>query len=283
DEDRRDRRQRPGRAACDPGAPRARPRGPERRPRAVDRPGRAVPARRPDRPRADDRGAVRRRGAPRHRGRRPPGRAARARGGDARRRLPDQHHEHAHRVRGRRAARPATGGVGVERDDPGVAVRPAAGLRAGRRGPSAAAGVELRALEGPRRGDRAAVQPVERHPDRRPAVLEHHAPRRLRGVPVVLGRPAAAPVEPLGVRRREPRGRELPARPRGRHPRRGGLRHRRRRHGHAASEPGADGRGLPRRAGAGLGRGARHAARDRQGPAPARLRPPVLLAGALRL
>ena len=44
-------------------------------------------------------------------------------------------------------------------------------------------GVELRAVEGARRGDGAPVQPLERDADHRPSVLEHHGPRRLRAVP----------------------------------------------------------------------------------------------------
>ena len=86
----------------------------------------------------------------------------------------------------------------------GPAVRRPARLRARGRG-ARAPGDELRPLEGRRRGDGAPVQPLERHPHPRAALLERHGPRRLRGVPVLPGRPRGAQVEPVGLRRREPR------------------------------------------------------------------------------
>ncbi len=58
----------------------------------------------------------------------------------------------------------------------------------------------------------------------------------------------AAQVEPVELRRREPRRPERPPRARGRCPRRGRLHHRRRRHRDEAAEPRADGRGVPGRA-----------------------------------
>ena len=68
-----------------------------------------------------------------------------------------------------------------------------------------------------------------RDPDRRAALLERHGARGLQAVPVLLGRPAAAQVEPVGLRRRVARRAGVPARPRGRHRGRRGVRHRGRR------------------------------------------------------
>ena len=71
----------------------------------VARLARAVPARGPHRLRRDARGAERRRGAARDRGRRAPRGDPLAGPRDARRRLPHEHHEHAHRLRRRGPAR----------------------------------------------------------------------------------------------------------------------------------------------------------------------------------
>ena len=65
---------------------------------------------------------------------------------------------------------------------------------------------------------------------------------------VLLGRPPCAQVEPLGLRRRGPRRPERAARAGGRRRGRGRLHRRGGRHGHAAPEPRADGRGLSGRA-----------------------------------
>ena len=70
----------------------------------------------------------------------------------------------------------------------------------------AAARVLVRAVEARRRDDGRAVRPPERHRLRRAADLEHHGAGRLRGLPVVLGRPAAPELEPVGLRRRARRG-----------------------------------------------------------------------------
>ena len=72
-----------------------------------------------------------------------------------------------------------------------------------------------------------------RDPDRRPALLERDGARGLPAVPVLLGRPAPAQVEPVGLRRRVARRAGVPARARGRHRGRGGVRHRGRGHRHA--------------------------------------------------
>ena len=105
----------------------------------------------------------------------------------------------------------------------------------------------LRALEGARRGDGAAVQPLDRDPVRRTSLLEHHGARRLRAVPVLLGRPACPQVESLELCRREPRRPEHQACARGGDRGSRDVRHRRRRHRHAPVEQRADGRGLPGR------------------------------------
>ena len=91
--------------------------------------------------------------------------------------------------------------LGVERDRPRPPVRHAAAVRADRRDHRAAPGDELRALEARRRDARDPVQPANRDPDRGPEDLEHHGARRLRPVPLVLGRRHAAQVEPVGLRR----------------------------------------------------------------------------------
>ena len=142
----------------------------------------SVPARRRDRLRPDARGAERRRDAARDRG----GRASRgdsvAGSRHSRSGLSHERDQHAPvfaaaaRLGLRRvvwASSETTLGLPFERPP---------GLRAGRRGPRLP-GDELRAVEGARRGDGAPVQPLERAADRRPAVLEHHGPRRLRAVP----------------------------------------------------------------------------------------------------
>ena len=113
-------------------------------------------------------------------------------------------------VGGRRRAR----GLGVQRDGPRAAVRPAAGLRPDRRDDHAAAGVVLRALEARRRDDGRAAQPPERHPVRRVPDLEHHGAAGLRPVPDLAGRRAGPEVEPLGLRRRAGRRDGLPSWPR---------------------------------------------------------------------
>ena len=74
----------------------------------------------------------------------------------------------------------------------------------------------LRALEARRRDDGDPVQPADRDPVRRPADLEHHGARRLRRVPVLLGRRPAPQVEPVGLRRLPRRRAGVPPRPRGR-------------------------------------------------------------------
>ena len=63
--------------------------------------------------------------------------------------------------------------------------------------------------------------------------------------PVVLGRPGAAQVEPVGLRGLLARGPGRAPRPGGRGGRGRGVHHRRRRHRHAAAQPGADGGGVP--------------------------------------
>ena len=83
------------------------------------------------------------------------------------------------------------GRLGLERDGARAAVRArAARVRTDRRGASRPAGVQLRALEAVCRGDGAPVQPLDGHPVRRPALLEHHGTARLRAVSRLLGRPA---------------------------------------------------------------------------------------------
>ena len=64
-------------------------------------------------------------------------------------------------------------------------------------------------------GAGAAVQPLDGHPVRRPPLLERHGAARLRALPRLLGRPAAAALEPLGLRRRARRRAVVPARARG--------------------------------------------------------------------
>ena len=56
------------------------------------------------------------------------------------------------------------------------------------------------------------VQPLDRNPVRRPALLERDGAARLRQLPRVLGRPGAAPLEPLGLRRCTRRRAVVPAR-----------------------------------------------------------------------
>jgi len=83
-------------------------------------------------------------------------------------------------------ARPASGRLGVERDDPGPAVRArAARLRADRRGASGLSGIELRALEAALGGARPAAASVDRHAVRRASLFEHHGAPRLRAVSVL--------------------------------------------------------------------------------------------------
>src|SRR5581483_9308292 len=93
--------------------------------------------------------------------------------------------------------------LGVERDRPRPSVRArAAGVRADRRGASAAPELLLRALEADLRGDGAPVPPLDRHSVRRPSLLECDGAARLRALPLVLGRPPNPALEPLGLRRR---------------------------------------------------------------------------------
>ena len=165
----------------------------------------AVPRRRPDRLRTDARGPEWRRAVAGNRGGRPSRGHSVARARDSRHRLPHEHDLDAHRVLGCRAPRSSPRGLGLERDDARAPVRRAAPLRPGRRGASAAAGVVVRALEGARRGDGPPVQSLERHHLRRPPLVERDGASRLRAVPIVLGRSAAPQVEPLELRRREPR------------------------------------------------------------------------------
>ena len=91
----------------------------------------------------------------------------------------------------------------------------------------------LRPVEARRRDDGRAGRAAQRHRRRRAAHLEHHGARRLRGLPVLLGRPPAAEVEPVGLRRLPRRRPGRPAGPRGRRRGRAGVHRRRRRHGHA--------------------------------------------------
>ena len=98
------------------------------------------------------------------------------------------------------------------------------------------------------------------------------------GVPGGLGRRAPQRVERVGLRRR-PRCRPvLPPGPDRGSPRRRGLHHRRRRHGHGSSQRGAPRRMLPVRAGAARDGRLRHPLVDRQGPPGARLYPAPLVA-----
>ena len=72
-------------------------------------------------------------------------------------------------------------------------------------------------------------------PYRSAALLQHHGPRGLPDVPHVLGRPARAQVEPVGLHRPAGRGPVLPPGPGSRRRNRHGqpgLHHRGRRHGH---------------------------------------------------
>ena len=159
--------------------------------------------------------------------------------------VPREYDEHVQRLRGGAAPRAPPRRLGLERDDPRVAVRARASpLRADRRGAPAAPGIQLRALEGRLRGDGEAVQPLERDSARRASLLERHGAARLRALSRLLGRPAAAALEPLGLRRRARRRPVVPARARGRPLRGRGVHHRRRRHGDEPSECRPDGRGV---------------------------------------
>ena len=208
--------------------------------------------------------------AARHRGGRPPRRDPLPRASrDARRDLPHEHHEHPHGVLRRARAWGSKRVVWASSETTlGLPFDTPPDYAPGRRGARAAPRVLLRALEGPRRGDGAPVQPLDGHPDRRAALLERHGARRLRALPVLLGRPAAAQVEPVGLRRRVATSRRacrlaLEADVAG---------------ADAfiiaagdtvmqAPEPRADGRGLPRRAGPRRRRRHRHPARASTRPA----------------
>ena len=91
-------------------------------------------------------------------------------------------------------------------------------------------------------GEEAARQFNRRNgiPYHRAAVLERDGASRLRPLPRVLGGPEPAQVEPVGLRRRKPRGREHPPRAGGRRHRRRGVHHRRARHRDAHAEPRVD-------------------------------------------
>ena len=104
------------------------------------------------------------------------------------RHVPQQRPVDVQRVCRGRSQRARARRLGVERDRARPAVRHAAAVRAHRRDHRAATGDELRPLEARRRDARDPVQPADRDPDRGPADLEHHGARRLRPVPLVLGR-----------------------------------------------------------------------------------------------
>src|SRR6188472_237292 len=74
-------------------------------------------------------------------------------------------------------------------------------------------------------------------PIRGPALLERDGAPRLRPLPRLLGRPAAAQVEPVGLRRREPRRAERALRAGGRRGRRRLVHHRGGRHRDEAPQP----------------------------------------------
>ena len=86
----------------------------------------------------------------------------------------------------------------------------------------------LLAVEGPRRGGRAAVQ----SPQRDPATSDCASPTSWSVTTTTAsrasGRTPTAQMEPVGLRRREPRGRERAPRAGGGRHRRGGIHHRRR-------------------------------------------------------
>ena len=157
-------------------------------------PARAVRPRRPDRPRP---------GARRH-GRRRCGRPSRGDpgAGAARRRrdLPDQHPVDLQRVRGGRR-RPASGGSCGRRRRRCSACRSIArrtSRRSTRRSrPRPETSYALSKLVGETMAEQFARRSgIAR---RRAAHLEHHGARRLRGLPVVLGRPAAAEAGTCGA------------------------------------------------------------------------------------
>ena len=108
----------------------------------------------------------------------------------------------------------------------------------------AAARDVVRTFEARRGDDGRAVRAADRDPVRRSADLEHHGATRLRAFPVVLGRPDASEMEPLGLRRRARRGSGGAARTRGgRHDRRD-LHRRRGGHGDDAAIGLTDGGGI---------------------------------------
>src|ERR1700727_2675411 len=76
--------------------------------------------------------------------------------------------------------------LGVERNDARAPVHPAAGVRTGGRAAHPPRD-ELRAVKGRRRGDGAAVSPLERDPDHRAAVLERDGAPGLRALPGLSG------------------------------------------------------------------------------------------------
>ena len=205
--------------------------------------------------------------------------------GDPRARDPtrerDVSHQHAldvQRLRRGRSTSAPTRRLCVERDRARPPVRRAAGLRPDRREPSAASGVLVRAVEARGRGHGGPVRAPHGCSARRPAHLEHHAARRLRGLPRLLGRPTAAALEPLGLRGRAGRRAGLRARADGTGLRGGGLHRRGGRYRDAAGQRRAPRRGVPDRADPRPGRGPRDPARDRTGALGARVRAALFLA-----
>ena len=149
-----------------------------------------------------------------------------------RRYLREQHHGDIQRISRGSGSRHIEYRVGFQRDAARLAVRlGTTALHPGRRGVPGSSGDVLRAGQASRRTDgRAAVPAGPAAEDDRPAILQRDDAGRLRRLPVIQRRSAAAVLEPVVLHRPPGRRSGGPQGARARRRRPGRLHHRQRRH-----------------------------------------------------